>query len=262
MKGFGKSFLMAFSGYSVCPNSKIEKTKDNGSYVLFFLPIIGVIITVVINRWAVLYPYVCDWALLPAVFATVIPIILSGGSHLKGFFKTVDALSAHEGREERLKILGTDAHVGYSAVTVSICLVLISIGVWSEMPIDGIFVVAFAYTISRALAAISLLTMKHAQENKGSAYVPDNNASKWIQVIWNLGLILVSAYLMLEIANSFNKPAIAVACYIGTLLSYLYYVLVSKKVFGGVSEEVANYFIVICEVVMPFAALFAFKSPI
>ena len=36
----------------------------------------------------------------------------------------------------------------------------------------------------------------------------------------------------------------------------------AKKNFGGVSEETANYFIVVCEVVIPVLALVAFKSPI
>ena len=48
----------------------------------------------------------------------------------------------------------------------------------------------------------------------------------------------------------------------GAALSYIYCYFAFKKNFGGVTEETANYFIVVCEVVIPVLALVAFKSPI
>lgn len=262
MKSFLRSLCLAFSDYSICPKSKMEHNKENSSLILLFIPLVGAIITVVINRWAVLYPYMCDWPVLPAIFSAVVPTILSAGSHLDGFFRTVDALSSHKSREEKLQILSNDTHSGYGAIIVCICYFMIMVGIWSEMPIDGIFVVAFAYIISRALYAISVLTMKHGADSKCSVYIPESAASKWIQVVVNLAYIAVSAYLMLEIAMSFDKPSVAIASYVGTALAYLYYVVLAKKSFGGITEELGGYFIVICEAIIPIAVLFAFKSPI
>lgn len=262
MKGLVRSFLMAFSGYSVSPKTKLTRNKENCEYILLFIPVVGLIITAIINRWAVLYPYMCDYPVLPAVVGAVVPIILSGGSFLDGFIHTVDALSSHKSKEEKLGILTEDTHCGYSSIIVCICTILVAIGIWSEMPIDGIFVIAFAYIISRSLYAISVLTMKHAAPSKCSCYVPEKNALKWFEVLVNIGYICVCAVLMVNIAHSFANIPVAIACFVGAALCYVYYLWISFRHFGGITEELGGYFVVVCEVIIPVAALFIFKSPI
>lgn len=261
MKGLVNSFIMAFSAYAAGGKSKLERNKENCSFILVFVPLIGLISTVLINRWAVLYPYVCENSVLPAVFAVVVPIIISGGSNLKGFFKTADALSSHKNKEDKLAILLGDAHSGYSAIIACIVYFLVAIGIWSEMPIDGIFVVAFAYIISRSLFGISLLTMKQVPGNRAEDYVPANKAVKWFQVLVNIGFIIVCVVLMYNIALSFEMVKVSIICLAGAAISYLYYIYIAKRHFGGVTEELASFFVTICEVVMPFATLFAFKNP-
>ena len=105
MKKIWNSFIMAFSTYSISPKTQMERNKDNTSYILIFIPLIGAIIGFIISRWAIAYPYLCDYAVLPAVVGAVLPSILSGGSHLDGFFRTVDAMCSHQTRERKLQIL-------------------------------------------------------------------------------------------------------------------------------------------------------------
>lgn len=266
MKALGRSFVMAFSGYSISPKSKLERNNENCSYILLFIPVIGAIICALINRWAVLYPYMCDFPVLPAVVGAVVPTILSAGVHLDGFFRTTDALSSHKSMEEKLDILNKDTHGGYSSIIVCVCMLLISVGIWSEMPIDGIFVIAFGYIISRALYGISVLTLKHApaKDGKIESYVPKSNSAKWIQVIINAVYILASAFLMLKIAGTFSvpRPSVAIASLIGAALTFVFYVVITYKNFGGVTEESGGFFVVLCEVIIPIAALAVFKSPI
>lgn len=261
MKSLWRSFVIAFSEYSISPKTRLKKNKDNSMFVLVFLPVIGLIITAVVNRWAVLYPYMCDHPVLPAVVGAVLPTILSGGSHLDGFFRTVDALCSHKSRDEKLDILKKDAHGGYSSIIVCICYFMMAFGIWSEMPIDGIFVIAFSYIISRSLFGISMLTMKHAMSGKCSTYVPTNKINRLIQVAINIGYILICLVLMLNIAKSFSNLSIAVAAFVGAVISYIYYYLIAKVKFGGVTEELGGFFITVCEIVIPLAALFAFKNP-
>lgn len=261
MAGFFKSFLMAFSEYSVIPKAKIERNKENCSWILVFLPLVGLVVTVVINRWAVLYPYICDNHILPAVFGAIVPTILAGGTHLEDFFKTVDALRCNKSREEKLDILHKEAHGGYYAIVVCICYFMVAVGIWSEMPIDGIFVIVFSYVISRALFGISLLTSKPAKDKKAYMYVPENPAVKWIQVLINVGYIIICAVLMVNIAASFENIFVATASLVGAALSYIYYNIVAKKNFGGVTAELGGFFITVCEIIIPIAALFAFKNP-
>ena len=105
MKKIWNSFLMAFSTYSFSPKTQMERNRENTAYILLFVPLIGAIIGLVIQVWATGYPYLCDYAVLPAVVGAVLPSILSGGAHLDGFFRTVDALCSHQPRERKLQIL-------------------------------------------------------------------------------------------------------------------------------------------------------------
>jgi len=171
MKSIWNSFLMAFSTYSISPKNQLERNKENTAYILVFIPFIGAIIGFIISRWAIAYPYLCDYAVLPAVVGAVLPSILSGGAHLDGFFRTVDALCSHQSRENKLEIL-EDSHGGYFAIIVCVCYFLLAIGIWSEMPIDGLFILAFGFVISRSLYGLSVLTLKHAKESKCSLYIP------------------------------------------------------------------------------------------
>ena len=105
MKTILNSLLMAFSTYSISPKTRLERNKENTSCILVFIPLIGAIIGVVISGWAVAYPYLCNYSVLPAVVCAVLPSILSAGSHLDGFFRTVDAMCSHQPREKKLQIL-------------------------------------------------------------------------------------------------------------------------------------------------------------
>lgn len=252
MKKVWNSFLMAFSTYSISPKTQMERSKENTSWILVFIPLIGAIIGFIISRWAIAYPYLCEHPVLPAVVGAVLPSILSGGSHLDGFFRTVDALCSHQPREKKLQIL-EDSHGGYFAIIVCVCYFMLGIGIWSEMPIDGLFILAYGFVISRALYGFSILTSKHAKESKCSVYLPEG-ISKYAQIIIMLGYVAVSAVGMLRLNSE-----VGIACLVGAAVSYIYYLFVSYKEFGGVTEDSAGFFVQICEVIIPLAALIAYK---
>lgn len=252
MKAIWNSFLMAFSTYSISPKTKMERNKENTTYILLFIPLIGAIIGAVISGWAVAYPYLCNYQILPAVICAVLPSILSAGSHLDGFFRTVDAMCSHQPREKKLQIL-EDSHGGYFAIIVCVCYFMIAIGIWSEMPVDGLFVLAYGFVISRALYGFSILTSKHAKESKCSVYLP-GGLLKTVQVLIMLVYVVICAMSMLHL----NRE-VGIACLLGAAVSFVYYIIVSYKEFGGVTEDSAGFFVQICEVLMPLAALIAYK---
>lgn len=252
MKKIWNSFLMAFSTYSISPKTQMERNKDNTSFILVFIPLIGAIIGFVISRWAIAYPYLCNYPVLPAVVCAVLPSILSGGSHLDGFFRTVDALCSHQPREKKLQIL-EDSHGGYFAIIVCVCYFMLAIGIWSEMPIDGLFVLAYGFVISRALYGFSILTSKHAKESKCSVYLPEG-ILKYAQIFIMLIYVAFCAISMIQLDR-----IVGIACLLGAAVSFVYYLIVSYKEFGGVTEDSAGFFVQICEVAIPLAALIAYK---
>ena len=252
MKSIWNSFLMAFSTYSISPKTKMERNRENTMYILVFVPLIGFIIGFVIRCWATAYPYLCDYAVLPAVVGAVLPSILSAGAHLDGFFRTVDALCSHQTREKKLKIL-EDSHGGYFAIIVCVCYFMLAIGIWSEMPVDGLFVLAYGYVISRALYGFSILACKHVKESKCSVYMPEG-ILRYVQIFVMLIYVGIAALSMLRLNSE-----IGIACILGALISFVYYIIVSYREFGGVTEDSAGFFVQICEVAIPLAALIAYK---
>ena len=252
MRKIGNSFLMAFSTYFIFPKTQMERNKDKTSFILVFIPLIGAIIGFGISGWAIGYPYLCEHELLPAVVGAVIPSIISRGAHLDGFFRTVDAMCSHQPRERKLQIL-EESHGGYFAIIVCVWYFMLAIGIWSEMPVDGLFILAYGFIISRALYGFSILTMKHAKESKCSVYVPEG-ILKYLQIFIMLVYVGISAVFMLQL-----NVDVAIACIVGAIVSYAYYLIVSYKEFGGVTEDSAGFFVQICEVAIPLAALLAYK---
>lgn len=250
-----KSFLMAFSTYSFFPGSTTKPEKDNTRFILLFVPIIGAIIGILLYFWSKAWPYLCDYMILPASLCVVVPMILSGGSHLESFVKTVDALCAHKPREKKMAILA-DSHGGYFAIIVCISYFLLDVGIWSEMPIDGMPVLAIGFVLSRALFGLSILTLRHAKESKCTVYVPDK-AAKFVEIAILTIVFVVCAYFMVRI-----NTKVGWACLIGAAVAFIYYWITSYKHFGGITEDTAGYFLQICEIIIPLAALLAFRNPI
>lgn len=253
MKSMWNSFLLAFSMYSVSPKSKKERSNENTKYILVFIPLVGAVIGFISSQWAVVYPYLCSYMILPAVVGAVLPSMLSAGSHLDGFFRTVDALCSHETREKKLKIL-EDSHGGYFAIIVCVWYFMLAIGVWSEMPVNGIFILAFGFVISRALYGFSILSSRHAKESKCSIYVPEGKL-KTTEMLIMIFYIVISAVFMIWLNRS-----VGIAVLLGAAVSYLISSHVAKKCFGGITEDTAGFFVQICEVIMPLAALIAYKQ--
>lgn len=253
MKAVINSVKLAFSGYSICPKTQIERTNENAKYILLFIPIIGMIIGVIISQWAIAYPYICNYELLPGVMGAVLPIILSGGVHLDGFFKTVDALCSNKSREHKLAILD-DNHGGYFAIIVCVCYFLFAAGVWSEMPVDGLFILSYGFVISRALYGLFVLLLKHVKETKCMDYVPTGGL-KYFEILVLLVYVVVPSYYMVQLNFKVGS-----ACVIAAILSFLYCWFISKKHFGGITEDTAGFFVQVCEIMIPIAALVAYKE--
>ena len=170
MKEVWASFRLAFSMYSIFPARQIKKTRRNMKYILIFVPLVGAIIGFILKQWQVISPYLIDKDLLGAVICAMLPIFLSGGAFLDGFFRTVDALSSHQPREVKLEIL-RDSHSGYFAIIICVCYFFLIVGLWSEMPLDSWPVLAYGFILSRALYGLSIECFPHSQESKCSLYV-------------------------------------------------------------------------------------------
>ena len=56
------------------------------------------------------------------------------------------------------------------------------------------------------------------------------------------------------------NPSMGIACLVGAAIAFVLSLYVAFRHFGGVTEDTAGFFVQICEVLMPFAALLAYKQ--
>lgn len=248
MKQVWNSFRLAFSMYSVFPARQVEKNKENMKYILIFVPVIGAIIGLLIREWMVISPYLINNDLLGAVVCVMLPIFLSGGAFLDGFFRTVDALCSHQTREGKLEIL-KDSHSGYFAIIVCVSYFFISVGLWSEMPLGNWPVLACGFVLSRALYGLSIVMFRHTQESKCSLYVGEGKSRGAVAAI--MGVYIAACVVVMLLID----PSVAIPCLIGALLAFLYFCYVAFHHFGGITEDIAGFLVHVCEIMMPLVVL-------
>ena len=99
----------------------------------------------------------------------------------------------------------------------------------------------------------SIFAFKHAKESKCSVYMPEGML-KYIQIFI---MIIYAGFAAVSMLNV-NRQ-IGIACIVGAAVSFIYYIFVSYREFGGVTEDSAGFFVQICEVAIPLAALIAYK---
>ena len=165
MKTFWNNLVAAFTMYSKIPMPNIELTEENSKYSLCFFPLVGVVIGAILCGWRIAYPYLCNGDFLPAVVFVIVPVIISGATHVDGFIDTVDAICSKKTVEGKLAIL-KDTHTGSFAIIMTLSYFLVALGVWSEMPIDAVPVLAIGFVMSRALSGLAVAIFPHARTSK------------------------------------------------------------------------------------------------
>lgn len=242
MKNFLESFAVAFSMYSKIPMPRVTWTKENMKYCLCFFPLIGLAIGLADYGWFRL----CLWrgwsGLLRAAVLTAIPVIISGGIHLDGFLDTSDAISSYREKDERLKIL-SDSHVGAFAVIAACVYFTLYLGVLSEAHLDDIPLIGLGFALSRAWSGLGVVTLQKAKTGGLVRTFSDAAENRKVASVMTVYLVLLAVLLILL------DPVRGSVELILSALTYLYYRHMSYARFGGITGDLAGFFVEICELV-------------
>ena len=217
-----RSLWIAVAMYSKLPVPQVEWDRKSLSWALCFFPVVGVVIGLLLGLWLELCALLDIGPWLRAAGALLLPVAVSGAIHLDGFCDTADALGSHQPREKKLEIL-KDSHTGAFAI-ICCCLYLITFfAVWCEAePAGGAFwVLCLGPALSRSLSGLAACSWPNA---RGS------------------GLLA-----------TFTQPMDAKRA----LLSFLYYRVMSTRQFGGVTGDLAGFFLQICECAMVLQVVLA-----
>lgn len=245
-----KSLIIAFSMYSKLPMPQLEWKKENMRYVMCFFPFVGVLTGILL--------FFADRAcsaldvniIFRAVLMSSLPFFINGGIHMDGFLDTVDALSSNGDKDKKLSIL-KDPNSGAFAIIWGIIYFMITFAAWTEIKESVLPYVFIIYTLSRTLSGLSVAAFKTAN-NSGLASMFQNAANKRVNII----ILIIELIVQLAIFG-FLYPVGAALCICAAALVFLYHYYVCRVKFGGITGDLAGYFLQLCELVLllSFAAL-------
>lgn len=248
MNQLWNSFKIAFSMYSKIPMPYSDWKKENMQYSMCFFPLIGIVIGGLVWLWS----KALLWLPLEGQFGTVIylliPLLITGGIHFDGFLDTQDALNSHQSKEKKLEIL-KDPHTGAFAIISGIAYFLLAFGIWSEVGPKSVQILAVGYVLSRALSGLSVVSFGLAKNSGLAATFSESAQKKKVK-------ITMCAYLLLcAVVMAFLQIWLAVAAIIAAVAIFFYYRHVCYKEFGGMSGDLAGYFLQLCELGMAIAVI-------
>lgn len=237
------SFFIALSMYSRIPVPRVDWEKENMRYAMCFFPMIGVVIGAVMYLAGWLLDKTSVGGLFRGVVFTLIPIMITGGIHMDGFMDTMDALGSWGDREKKLEIL-KDSHAGAFAILGMGCYLMWSMAVWSELPAEVLRVCCVSFVLSRALSGFSVVTFPAAR-NSGLLKMFQDGAQKKVVRI-TMCLYVAAAVIMMAVMNARAMTGAVT----GVMIAFLYYIVVSRKQFGGVTGDLAGFFLETAELAM------------
>lgn len=244
IKTFFKSIDVAFSLYSRIPMPRFNWASDDMKYHLCFFPWVGALIGAFELVWYCLAKSFSFGQLFFVCLAVALPLLITGGFHVDGFMDTMDALHSYQDKEKKLEIL-KDPHVGaFSVISLALCL-LLAVGFASLIrTFPAALTVAFSFFISRALSGLSVTYFPKAKK-EGMLYTEASaSQSRLVGISLVLQLVIsVALLLYLTLSESFCA-LFSLGC---IALVFVYYYLMSKKQFGGISGDLSGFFVVVAE---------------
>lgn len=252
------SFLIAVSMYSKIPFPTVEWTRQRLRYVMCFFPVVGIFCGFFMGLWFRLADLFHVSPLSAGIFGTVIPILVTGGIHMDGFLDTLDARSCYGDREKKLEIL-KDPHTGAFAIIGCCAYFLIYSACLVQLFTDAVqcgqgqvlSAFYFVFPLERSLSGLAVACFPCAK-NSGLAYTFSDSAQKhavkitllfWIACIFLLLFFMDrrTAFLILSVS----------------LLAFLYYNRMAVREFGGITGDLAGWFLQVTEL-LGLAGLTAF----
>ena len=238
-----RSLLIAFSTYSRIPVPQVEWNEENRRYSMCFFPLVGLVTGLLVWGWLSLCACLKMGPFLQGAVAALLPLLITGGIHMDGYMDTTDALASWQSQEKRLEIL-KDSHTGAFAVMGCAGYLLLSAALYSEADPAAGLRLAGVFVLSRALSAFALVRMRNAR-NRGMLDDISRVAEKRL-VTLSSGVYALLCLVLWLAAGVWT----ALLCALAAVLCYLYYQHMSYKQFGGVTGDLAGWFLQVTELVL------------
>ena len=180
---------------------------------------------------------------LKGCIAAMIPLGVTGGIHMDGLMDTADAMASWQEKERRLEIL-KDSHVGAFAVIACAAYLLCSAGLFSQASWKQAVELTAIFVLSRALSAWTLTHFKSARPGGMLDSFAKTAQKKMVAVSGGIYLVLCALVWCLGAgwAGAACLPAAALCVALYRRRAYRY--------FGGVTGDLAGWFVQMTEIVL------------
>jgi len=237
------SLVIAFSMYSHIPMPQVEWTKERMKYAMCFFPLIGAVIGLLeLALW-----FLCgalDFPYFRKILPVALPVLVTGGIHMDGFLDVIDARASHGDREKKLEIL-KDPHTGAFAIIGCGVYFILYLAAFLEMGPDLIPAYCLIFILTRALSGLAVVTFPLAKKS-GLAATFSGAAQKR-----TVGIVMAGYLAAVEWGIWYLGGAAAAAVtFFVSLFVYLSYYRMAKREFGGITGDLAGYFLQVCELIL------------
>lgn len=226
--------------------------KENVKYILCFRPLYGAAVGIAICLLQILCQRFEFGQTCFALVGAAIPVLMSGGIYLSGFMNTSETLAAglyekaglHEkaGCKDKNAGAADGSATGTYRLIAAMTFYLLYAGGLAVIRGDRQLVfLGLGFVISRALHGMAFLWFPAAEKGKSTRADFSLVLKRTLRTI--LSIILALCFctcIMIE-------PIMGMLEALLSMWIWTYYYYMSKKVFGGVTEESAGYFLVLCE---------------
>jgi len=247
--------MIAFSMYSKIPMPQFIWEDEDRKRAMFFFPLVGAAVGALFYMAFFLMVWLGLGTVFRSAILTALPIFVTGGIHMDGFLDTCDARASYGDRERKLEIL-KDSHTGAFAVIKGALYLLLYFAACTELTVRPARALCIGFVLSRALSGFAAVTFPEARK-KGmlSDFVRDAKKGRIARVMG--GYAAVSAGLMVWAAGACGMAMALLA-----VLVFLYYRHVALQEFGGVTGDLAGYFLQLCELFMALGAAVFWVFPV
>lgn len=240
-----KSLALALSCFSRIPVPHMEWDSDNMRFILAWLPVVGLIVGAFTALWWFIVEAAGFGTVLKAAGVALVPLVVTGGFHLDGFADVTDALASNAEPDRKRAIL-KDSHIGAFA----------AMGV-------AAYVVAYFAIATELLAGwrvAALLVCLHVMSRCGSAFASTlffgNGTSGMLTSFRDSTDVRLTVAIVVVIFTVTGICAIVVAPLCGLLMIVVEALLLvwlnwfAQRNFGGMSGDVAGFFLQLCELLL------------
>ena len=236
---FFQTVAVAFAMFSAIPTPQFDWNEKNMRYALCAFPLVGVVCALC---WLVLAFLPLPDFLRGALFCLA-PVTITGGIHLDGYADTCDALASFGDAAQKQEIL-KDPRCGAFAV-IRLCayfVMYLALCVTLTPSPRAMICAGLGFVLSRALSGWAVASLPLAK-NTGLAYTFATAAD---QRIVRLVLTVMAAALAIAQIAVGRMAGLAMTLAAGLVLWR--YDHIARTQFGGISGDLAGWFLQKCEI--------------